>query len=87
MLCRYSPTYAYSQAACKEEAKECQEKASSCEKNAEARDIASFQQNLSPYSLSLFTRFSPKDKKKTMDLADNNNMTPDEAVAKMAAKP
>ena len=46
-------------------------------------DETAFQKELAPYSQRYWRDFSPDQKKRAMDLADKNKMTPDAAVEKV----
>ncbi len=48
-------------------------------------DASSFESSLSHYSAAKYRSFTPEQKKKAMDLADNNKMSPDDAVDKVAS--
>jgi hypothetical protein len=61
----------------------CMRKSKRCEGNASGSDESSFANELSAYSKSTFMKFTTDQKKQAMDAADNNKMTPDEAVAKV----
>ena len=46
-------------------------------------DESSFAGQLSPYTYNYWRDFNPDQRKKAMDLADKNKMSPDDAVAKV----
>ncbi|HSW87003.1 MAG TPA: hypothetical protein VLG49_05850 [Rhabdochlamydiaceae bacterium] len=46
-------------------------------------DESSFASRLSAYSYQQYLRLTPEQKKQAMDFADNNKMSPDDAVARV----
>lgn len=57
-----------------------------CKKDAMKDDGATFAGSLSPYAYKQYKNFSEAQKKKAMDYADNNKMSPDDAVAKVTSE-
>jgi len=62
----------------------CKQNMKECKANIEKKDLASFEAALSSYSRTTFAKFSNDQKKKAMDYADKNTMSPDDAVTKVA---
>ncbi len=70
--------------ACRRSENQCQKENQRCIENASATDLATFQFALTPHVKTIFAQLSDDRKKQAMDLADNNQMTPNDAVAKVA---
>jgi hypothetical protein len=68
---------------CKRQSDSCKRDKESCMKDVERDDMDEFREELSDLSLSQFEKFTPDQKKKAMDYADNNKMKPDDAVQKV----
>lgn len=69
---------------CKKKPETCTRTAEECKEDVVADDTSSFEMTLSAYAKTLFSKFSPEQKKKALDLADGNKMPTDDAVAKIA---
>lgn len=57
-----------------------------CEKENRDDNISTFSSELSTSSFPVFNDFTADQKDRAMRYADNNNMSPDDAVAKVAGK-
>jgi hypothetical protein len=57
-----------------------------CEKQTEDDNMHDFEVLLRTNSLKVFNDFLPAQKKQAMDYADHNQMSPDDAVAKVRAR-
>jgi hypothetical protein len=57
-----------------------------CVKESGKADESSFASSLSPYTYGMYKDFTPDQKKRAMDFADHNKMSPDDAVMKVAGK-
>jgi hypothetical protein len=71
---------------CQKVETKCKDKLEKCKKDADKKDQGSFAASLSAFSKTQFQNFSEDQKKKAMDMADDNEMNPDDAVAKVAGK-
>jgi hypothetical protein len=69
-----------------EERTECNRDFDECSENIKNADEASFMEELSKTRLSQFQNMTDKQKKEAMDYADNNSMTPGEAVDRVYSK-
>jgi hypothetical protein len=49
-------------------------------------DAGTFENSLSPYAMGKYRTFNADQKKKAMDYADNNKMSPDDAVERVSAE-
>jgi hypothetical protein len=61
----------------------CEKQMDQCKKEAPKTDEDSFASSLSHHSRSQFRNFTPEQKRKAMDYADKNRMSPEDAVAKV----
>lgn len=57
-----------------------------CKKEASSKDESSFEGALTPHAKRQYRDLTDVQRKKAMDYADKNKMTPDEAVAKVASE-
>ncbi len=71
---------------CKEKSTKCDENNTACKKEIPQSDESSFKSAMGYRARMKYNKFTPEQKTKAMDLADNNKMTPDEAVNKVAGK-
>jgi hypothetical protein len=57
-----------------------------CKREMQKNDESTFSAALSPYAKKQYQGFSSDQRRKAMDYADHNNMSPDDAVAKVAGQ-
>jgi hypothetical protein len=57
-----------------------------CKKEMMKEDEATFSSSLSPFAKKQYQGFTPEQRKKAMDYADSNKMSPDDAVAKVMSQ-
>jgi len=70
-------------ATCKKQAEQCKKDFEDCKKNVDQADAASFSAALTPYYGTQFQQFTADQRKKAMNYADGNKMSPDDAVSKV----
>ncbi len=68
---------------CQNKKKACEQAVDNCEKQISKRDESNFAASLNSVNRAKFYKFTPEQKKRAMNAADNNRMTPNEAVSKI----
>ncbi len=71
---------------CRKTENQCQSDYDRCMQNVAETDMAFFQHALTPQVKAVFLKLSDDRKKQAMDLADQNKMSPNDAVAEIASQ-